>query len=177
MNLTDCVAVLALIFSVVSFCLSRRERRLSVQLQYYAQLRSWADQTVDLLSEAAFLAACDPERMPPAPNDFFTKRGEMMAAVSALIDRGRWFLPNTDPDKYGQRKAEAYQGFRQEALNYLVAVHEKVRDLNYTTGDGNKDRQKSLVCLKRGFVSEIQEVLASRKTEKILELPPRRQPG
>lgn len=191
MNLTDCVALLALIFSFVSYCLSRREAQkqrdemrrqgdaaqISVQLQYYAQLRSWADQAVDLLSEAAFLAICSPTLMPEAPNDFFTKRGEMMAALSALGDRGRWFLPNNNPEKHGREKPEAYQGFRQEALDCLMEAYKLLGRFNIKTGAGNTDLRQPLVDVKRAFVSEIQKVLEPRETRNILELPPRRRPG
>ena len=177
------VAVLALISSVVFFCLSRKEiqkqrdemrrqgdtARISAQLQYYAQLRSWADQVVDLLSKAAFLSICDPEKMPLPPNDFFTKRGEMMAELSALIDRGRWFLPNYASDEFGQHKPEAFRGFRQKSLDLMVEAHDIIDNLKTQNGDENASKRGAIVKIKRDFVSEIQKVLDPRKTEEELK--------
>lgn len=158
-------AALALIFGIISSCFSRKIARISVQLQYYTPLRSWADDVVGLLSKAEFLSICAPPKMPAPPNDFFTKRGEMMAELSALIDRGRWFLPNDAPDKFGQNKPRAYRGFRQEALSLLVEAREILGALNTQTGAQNAARREPLVEIKRKFVSEIQEVLDPRKTE------------
>ena len=85
----DPVAAVLGVLGLIILYFTHRSARLSDQLQYYTPFRAWAAQVVDLLSDVEFLSICDPQQMPSAPYDFFTKRGEMMAKLSALIDRGK----------------------------------------------------------------------------------------
>lgn len=43
--------------------------------------------------------------------------------LSALIEEGRFYFPNIRPDEFGVEKPLAYRGYRNIALDFLVASY------------------------------------------------------
>jgi hypothetical protein len=129
----------------------------NLKQQYFAGLRSWADQLADLLSEAVHFLELDPTRC--QNNEFFQKRLALRTAISSYIDRGRWFFPNLHSEEVGLTKERAFRGYRQEVLNSLVAAYKALTDANYVTGENNRAVRERLVEAKRHFVSQVQETL------------------
>lgn len=125
--------------------------------EYFADLLIWSSEAIHHLSEAMHLCELDPKRM--EPNKFFDLRHALRVTVSAHIDRGRWFFPNSATELYGQRKSEAYRGYRAAVLNALVAAYETLCSLNYIDTRENAPHRKSIERAKREFTSEIQKVL------------------
>jgi hypothetical protein len=160
-------AVVASVAAVVSIYFSMRTRKdgliqqrvqvLSLKRRTDMELRKWADAVSERMTEAIFLCDLDPKRL--AEGEFFRKRHVLRARLSALIDRGRWFLPNINDDGHGKEKPVAYQGHRQLALNCVVEVFRTVSKLDYTAQSANKVCQPDLIKAKREFVAEIQTII------------------
>ena len=92
--------------------------------EYFSDLLKWSDEAMVLLSESFHLCELDPKRM--GNNEYFERRHKLRVALSAHIDRGRWFFPNYITDQYGEQKHEAYQGYRHAVLDGLVQTYQEV---------------------------------------------------
>ncbi|WP_143013835.1 hypothetical protein [Mucilaginibacter sp. OK268] len=128
---------------------------------YNAELKKWANNTIDLMSTAGHLCLLDPKK----DSQFYNQRHNLLIALSAEIDKGRFFLPNTEIDGHGQYKAAAYQGFRVKALNVLVDCYDLVKSIDYMDQQKNIPVTKQIMECKRNFVSEVQIQLDPRKFE------------
>lgn len=119
-------------------------------------VRAWADEVVEVMSEAIGLAGAD------VPFDEAALRQRRFAVrhrLSALVDRGRWLLPNVAPDQYGVEKEAAYRGIRPAALDPIVVAFKLV---GRATGDDpalDAQGRQRLISLKREFVSHVQTIL------------------
>ena len=128
--------------------------------EYFSDLLKWSDEAMVLLSESFHLCELDPKRM--GNNEYFERRHKLRVALSAHIDRGRWFFPNYITDQYGEQKHEAYQGYRHAVLDGLVQTYQEVTKLNYADATKNEARRVAMEKAKRLFTSEIQKVLDPR---------------
>jgi hypothetical protein len=97
-----------------------------------------------------------------ADGEFFKTRHDLRSQLSALIDRGRWFLPNDSPEDYGATKPAAFRGVRHGALDALVSCLRILEALNYKEKACNPQSRDAAVEYKRTFVSHIQEALDPR---------------
>jgi hypothetical protein len=105
-----------LIASTSVYVAMRNARRQEVGApQWLRDLREWASEAIDVLSEAAYM--CN-GMQDVSPDD--SRR--CIQRLSALVDRGRLFLPNQQVAGYGGDKALAHRGFRHSALDPLVAT-------------------------------------------------------
>ena len=143
---------------------SGRLQYLSTKDTYFADLRQWANQLTDLLSEAVHLCDLDPARC--APPSFFDRRHQLRIALSSLIDRGRWFFPNLHSEAVGTHKPAAFRGYREEVLNSLVEAYRLLGRLDYSVKAKNDPFREPLVDSKKKFVSEIQVVFNPRERAK-----------
>lgn len=164
------IALLSALATGAFAWLNLRRERLNQQMQhltltqnYFSGLRTWADQLSDILSEAIHLAELDPARC-VAPI-FFDRRHQLRVRLSSYIDRGRWYFPNLKPEEHGAHKPKAFRGYRQEVLNSLVYAYRALTALNYVDGTGNEHQRELMVEAKKGFVSEIQDVLDPQRRE------------
>lgn len=128
--------------------------------KYFEDLRQWADQLTDVLSEAVHLCELDPPSV--AGESFFDRRLRIRRILSSMIDRGRWFFPNVVSDEHGRDKPLAFRGYRHEVLDSLVAAYRVLTDLDYKFGDRDRQARSALIEAKREFVSQIQKVLDPR---------------
>jgi hypothetical protein len=145
----------------------RSERMASIQYKlsasgfaadWFRDLRSWASEAIDVLSEAAYLAPGRSDSKPINPEDCNRCRYRL----SALIDRGRFFIPNYVPDAVGPNKPSAFRGLRHPALDYLVAAEQLLAGTAPDLSGSFPSARAALVSIKRHFVSQIQEVLDPR---------------
>lgn len=79
--------------------------------EWLRDLRQWADEAIEVLSTAIYQSTTNSG-----------DTAEIQARLSALIDRGRFFLPNQRTSEYGLEKEYAYRGFRHSALDALAAA-------------------------------------------------------
>ena len=161
-------AAISVVFSVrarYDTRLQHQAQLVALKRQYYSELQKWADAVVDAITGAIYL--CDYIPTASETDEPAAKIRSAKQALSALIDRGRFFLPNEARDKAGQHKPAAYRGFRQPALDHLVSAYTV---LDRTGTLPNRSSFDQLWDLRKHFVSGIQEILDPEEREKELRL-------
>lgn len=176
------VSISALVISFVALVSNRQiakdqqkltrenvERQEVGVVQWRHDLRDWASDAIEVLSEARYgfedvQAASVSNKVPPC-----------IPKLSALIDRGRFFLPNWGNKKGDQHKPPAFQGYRHRALGPLMAtlnvLNNEVKfepDLYEYLED---NRSGVIRGLQEDFVSHIQQIPdPQHSNQKIIEL-------
>ncbi|MGJ5037874.1 MULTISPECIES: hypothetical protein [unclassified Bradyrhizobium] len=178
-------AVIALFAAVTSVWFSTRtlglayfKQKLDVmttELNYFEDIREWGEEVVDALSEAVHLCDLDPKRLDPVSGfkgeSFFERRHRLLVAISSMIDRGRWFFPNTRVEDHGMDKEPGYQGFRHEVLDGLVSAYKSLGRVDCQNKQNNQARRDELTGCKRHFVGRLQIILdPTRRSEVFKEL-------
>jgi hypothetical protein len=120
--------------------------------QWMRDLRDWASEAIDVLSEAVYASDSSDVR-------------RYISQLSALVDRGRFFLPNQVNKEDEPEKLPAFQGRRHRALVPLIAAlrvldGEVENELNEYVSQKRSDVIREL---QREFVSHIQQILDSRQ--------------
>lgn len=122
--------------------------------EWLRDVREWASEAIDALSEASY--TCDHQDR--ESGDCTDQLRRCQHQLSALVDRGRFFLPNQNGTEFGLEKPSAYRGWRHAALDPLVAAE---RVVSGQVGSGRfGSRQAALIEMRREFVSGIQRILA-----------------
>jgi hypothetical protein len=84
---------------------------------------------------------------------------ELLSKLSSLIERGRFFFPNIDRgDEFGVKKLPAYKGYRNLALDFLVASFNIYSDPNTRKSDLGKADE-----INRQFTSIIFKVIRPKE--------------
>ncbi len=124
-------------------------------------VREWADEAIDVLATAAYtLRRGDAEQ---STEEEAVLR-ECRARLSALIDRGRLFLPNQPAPGIGVGQPPAYQGYRHHVLDGLMAAERVIgRDAPLYEFP---DRKRALIGLRREFVSAVQAIVDPASSNK-----------
>lgn len=143
--------------SFVAFRAAVRQNRLSassIAVDWIRDLRAWASEAVDTLAEASYTC----RRGDPTPTvEESACILSCRSRLSALIDRGRFLLPNERVGEHGDHKPRAYRGLRHPGLDALVAAERVLGgDLAFT---GFPDRKHALIGLRREFVTAIQSII------------------
>jgi hypothetical protein len=150
--------------ALVAYYAANRQNLLSatgVAGDWLRDLRAWASEAVDVLSEATYCCPKSLSSMSEAEKSVVTR---CRHRISALIDRGRFLLPNEREGEYGDRKAAAYKGFRPPALDALVAAERILgEDIPLFSLPNPKT---ALVFVRREFVSVVQAILDPRSMNK-----------
>jgi hypothetical protein len=128
--------------------------------EYFNAVRLWADEASNNIALAIHLNDF-PDEVPA------TRLFEVRAALSGLLDRGRWYFPNRMHTEIGQHKAPAFRGLRQPILDGLAQAY---RALNDRKSLGTDDTRSALVRAQRLFVSEVQRVLDPRTHEEQIKV-------
>lgn len=149
--------VFSAVFSVVAYRAAVHQNRLaasSVAADWLRDLRAWASEAVDVVAEGTYTCRSGD---PKASEEETACLLRCRHRLSALIDRGRFLLPNEREDEYGGHKARAYRGLRHPALDALVAA-ERVLG-NDIPLRAFPDRKSALIGLRREFVSAVQSII------------------
>jgi len=150
--------------ALAAYYAATRQNRLtatSIAADWLRDLRAWASEAVDVLAEATYTCR---KGDPALSSDDQATISRCRCRLSALIDRGRFLLPNERESDYGDHKASAYKGLRPPALDALVAAERilgEVMDLF-----SFPDRKSALIGVRREFVSTVQAILDPRSTNK-----------
>ena len=126
---TNVVAYVSLIVSsllAIFYIRDRRNARYAIETDYCNQLLAWHALVIDVLIE---LCANSKQK------DEKTKH-LLLVKLSSPIEQGRFYFPNINPDEFGLDKPPAYRGYRNVALDFLVASY----DLHQKSS--NPDAQK-----------------------------------
>lgn len=169
-------AFLALIALIVSVRTSRAQQRLTqdlakeqgrlmfeqVRMQRDSDVLRWTQDCVHVLAHCeAFFESVTPATQTAESRD---QLRVLRHRLSALIDYGRMFFPNHEPDKKGADNPAAYQGFRQRILSRLVSAHNVVSKFDRMKSDEQRlERLSRLNALRRMFVSEAQLAIDPRR--------------
>ncbi len=161
----------------LSFHFSKRAERYSsrqllveinaFRLEYFRDLRAWADEVIEVMAEAVLFCELTPKTIDA--DDFDHKKFYLKRRLSALTDRGRWFLPNVQEDAVGQEREAAYRGFRQPALDKIIDAYNLIQQFDDAAQTSNGERRAALKKAQRLFASEIQTILDPRTLEKELK--------
>ena len=127
---------------------------------WLGDFRGWASAAVDVLSRAEYGMAQ------------FTTAGDRgnsndcACELSALIDRGRFFLPNIPQEDVGSGKPSAYQGYRHPILDPLVAAERVLTAKADPASHGSA--KDAILNMRREFVSSVQRVLGPEHHNKAI---------
>ena len=169
-------AAISIIAIIVSLRTAQQQQHLSRQLAeeehalLFEQVRTqrdsdiicWTKDCVDLLSECeSFVMSYSRIDLQGEIRDRYNV---LRHRLSALIDQGRMFFPNQEPDGKGGHKPAAYRGFRQLILTVLVRIYERLADFAAIEGEADRHQLRdSLMALRRLFVSEAQLAINPRR--------------
>lgn len=144
---------------MIAWYLGRRAERIAVAqrrldgavfaAEWLRDLRDWSSESIDVLSEVSYWCG---ENSGDRDEKILCCRHRL----SALVDRGRFFLPNVRTEEYGTHKPSAFRGYRHSALDPLVAAE---RALGGNIGTFRSPKE-GVIKMKREFVSSIQRILA-----------------
>lgn len=129
---------------------------MSFASSWETDLRAWAFDAISVLSEAS-------ERCTDVESrDKCEALSVCRSRLSALIDQGRFFFPNSYHEEYGLDKPEAYRGYRHPILDYLVGAYQIIDTEEAVENFGFDNKKSALTELKRSFVSDVQVALKPR---------------
>lgn|GEM_PF-286980 len=163
-------AAVAVIGALLSGNAARRQHRMQKeQLRQNIDRMSmeWGGDAIDALADAIALAELCRTHLPDA--EIETRKSSIAARISALVDKGRLFFPNIDPDAKGVDKEHAYRGSRPPILDALMYAYYEVRGLSRSRGPSPMDTAQFIFDCRRLLVSELQGHLDPRRQDEIVE--------
>ncbi|GAB5458695.1 MAG: hypothetical protein Hens3KO_17250 [Henriciella sp.] len=172
-NVDVLIAVLSAIVALIGALLSRVEtrRQRAVQLENLrhgvdAQSLAWGNASIDLLNRAAMFARTRQHQQ----NDtsFLQQRVNLMLGLSSLVERGRLFFPNIEPESKGAEKEGAYRGSRPPILDALMFAYYEVEALSRTEGPTADNSGEFIEDCRRLMVSELQAHLDPRRRDAVV---------
>jgi hypothetical protein len=161
-------AALALLSLVLNWLVVRRQTALqfeTLKAEMDAEVLAWAHEAIDLVSQGASLAKGRGSVY--AAEEFRRLALETAQKLSAAADRGRLFFPNEAPEKHGQDKEAAFQGFRPPVLDAVVFASGQVERLA-PEGGADDDAAAFLTKCRRLLVSEAQNAIDPRRRGQML---------
>jgi len=115
--------------------------------EWMREVRSWSSEVNNILSQASYGTRAEESE--------HLDQVRWAQELSALIEIGRFYLPNQRQDEHGMDKPLAYRGFRHAALDPLVAAVRVIEgDAKYTL-----PKADILWELRREFVSTLFRIL------------------
>ncbi|MDK9703978.1 MAG: hypothetical protein OEL20_12650 [Sulfuritalea sp.] len=150
--------------ALAAYYAATRQNRLtatSIAADWLRDLRAWASEAVDVLAESTYMCRRSDSTLSSSEQAIATR---CRYRLSALIDRGRFLLPNEREGEHGDHKASAYKGYRHPALDALVAA-ERILD-GAIDLFAFPDRKAALIGVQREFVSIVQAILDPRSMNK-----------
>lgn len=151
MNISDWVAVISLIISILALVYSfiSNTKKYELTYQYYNDVLTWHNQVVEILARLRLNKIND------------ELKRQMLSNLSSLIECGRFYFPNIDKkDGFGNEKPIAYQGYRNVILDFLVYEYQLFEKEDY------EKYFKHAENLQRLFTSYVFQYLEPNKQKK-----------
>lgn len=159
------VALVALVFSVVSFHQQRRISIETLRIQRDNDIIGWMNQTIDtLVGIEFFLRDWSRYVQPPL---FAVKRDDFLAQLSAAIDKGRLYFPSFTLDVIAPEKPPEHDPER-DILNRLVRIYDLIRVLDSQHAAAIEGARYRLLLEKRAFVSNARDEVAPQRRRDFL---------
>ncbi|MBG6288496.1 hypothetical protein I5I61_13675 [Pseudomonas nitroreducens] len=147
-EITNLISYASLFISgilAIFYIRDRRHAKYTIENEYCSQLLDWHKATVEVL--IALISRKDEEK------------GDLLIRLSVAIEQGRFFFPNIKPEAHGQEKPPAYRGYRNIALDFLVATY------NLHRTPTTKATREKAIYLQRLYTSVVYEVV--RPTDRL----------
>ena len=151
--LTAFAATISAFLALFAIYFSWRANTRSIHFEWLRETLEWSHECVDNLAELAVL--CVAEGL--SADYVATRKYELMAKLSSLIDRGRIFFVNEKNTSHGSEKEPAYQGFAPMIIEILKASYSYAEMIDHSDTDKCADLHDKLVKARRMFVSILQE--------------------
>ena len=168
------IGILSAIVALVSALVSRGETAKQRKLQTERLRQSidaasldWGGAAIDTLARCAIFART--RHMHANDGAFLAAKTNMMIQLSTLVDRGRMFFPNIDPEGKGIEKEGAYRGSRPPILDALMFTYHEIEALNREGGLPSEESGAFIDECRRLLVSELQAHLDPRRLDEIVE--------
>lgn len=149
------VSLAALIVAIKTLSVNKQSRRLADQSSrndLIAHLRTWSDRVIDALADSIGVVQAGHTNN---NSDFLTRKASLQIRLSALVDQGRLFFPNTKECDYGIEKLPPYRGYRHPVLDLILVVY-FLLDTRCQSENASQDGVLlSMVHVKRAFVSSV----------------------
>lgn len=162
-------AIFALMGAIASHLETRRQEKIRVEtLRMHVDGASldWGSAAIDLLGRLAMFART--RRAQANDQSFQQNKVNMMMQLSSLIERGRLFFPNIDPEKKGAEKEGAYRGSRPPILDAMVFSYYELEAMTRETGPTGENSAAFFEECRRLLVSELQAHTDPRRRDMIV---------
>jgi len=150
-TITNAISAIALFISVIVgifYFLDRKHAKFSIESEYVSRLLTWHGEVVEVLIRL---------KVTSNKHDSESRENDL-CKLSSLIEQGRFFFPNIQANgEFGKEKPPAYRGYRNLALDLLVASY----NLHHKPDASNHFQQSE--TLQRHFTSIVYDVVNPEK--------------
>jgi hypothetical protein len=168
------VTVVSAFVAVISALMARGETRRQRLLQTEGLRQSidaasleWGNAAIDALARTAMF--CRTRKLQASEAMFLANRANMLIVLSTLVDRGRMFFPNYNPQTKGAEKEGAYRGHRPPILDALMWAYHELEAMTFEGGLPADDSADFIDECRRLLVSELQAHLDPRRKNEVVE--------
>ena len=163
-------AIVALISAVVARGETAKQRKLQTERlrqSIDAASLEWGGAAIDTMARCATFVRT--RHMHGNEAAFLAAKTNMLIVLSTLVDRGRMFFPNIDPDGKGVEKEGAYRGSRPPILDALMFTYREIEAVTREGGPPSEECADFIDECRRLLVSELQAHLDPRRLDEIVE--------
>jgi hypothetical protein len=162
-------ATLALASLVLNWIVVRRQTELqyeTLKAEMDAEVIAWSHEAIDLVTQGITLARG--RSVAYGADEVRRLALETSQKLSSVADRGRLFFPNEAPDRHGQEREVAFQGFRPPIIDAVVFASTRVARMECTAAEPDGDAAEFLTKCRRLLVSEAQNAIDPRRRGQML---------
>ncbi|MEM5516532.1 hypothetical protein WNY37_06200 [Henriciella sp. AS95] len=162
-------AIFAMIGAIASHLETRRQEKIRVEtlrMSVDGASLDWGAQAIDILGRIAMFART--RRAQPNDQGFNNNKVNLMMNLSSIIERGRMYFPNIDPNGKGAEKEGAYRGNRPPILDALVFAYYELEAMTREGGPTGDNSANFIEECRRLLVSELQAHTDPRRRDMIL---------
>lgn len=156
------IAGLSLLLSItlgIFYLRDRRRESFNLENEYTNNLLRWYGEVIRTLTRLRI------EKIDRSLDQHHTD----LALLSALIEEGRFFFPNIDRgDNFGRHKPPAYRGYRNLALDFLIAAYNLHADLASSDISEFEQEMDKARILEKHFTSVVFDVVQPLQRIKII---------
>lgn len=163
-------AIVAVFSALIARGETRKQRKLATERlrqSIDAASLEWGGAAIDTMARCATFART--RHMHANEAAFLAAKTNMLILLSTLIDRGRMFFPNINPDGSSAEKEGAYRGSRPPILDALMFTYREVEALQREGGLPSEECGDFIDECRRLLVSELQAHLDPRRLDEIVE--------
>jgi len=159
------VSLIALVFNLAMW---RRHVRTGIEVLKFSNdghLMAWANRVLAAMSEAQHL--CAATNVGPL---YLNERALALATtLSALMDEGRWFFPQTPRPTADHNKPTRSRAPRQTVIEQLSAVYDSVNELQRLEEPAKEALMARIGEARRQFVAEVQHAIDPRRRRWVMD--------